>query len=657
MVSSHRRFLPCPMTRSSGKAKAPAAGGGKGSSGKGSKGKGEAAKVAAKVAAAALAAAKEKEAAALLAAAKVKEKSEADAALAAVKAREEAEAKDKATKIAERLALIFSGKDKAPTASEIMMALADCPCGAALDKDGKCTVKKCKKVRTSGKGSGDKRKPEDEDEGGGGDKDGGDKDKEKRKKAKKDKARDSDSESSDEESEYYKGDGLMMSKLRAMRKLKYSKRTDMAAAMAPKMQTTAVKDLDTGSTSAAALAMGGALARELLAQIPDWDLWEMDGPLAGIRRLHPEDPHAMAALVGAWEDPRATRWVAERAASAEMVGGLDNSLFAAALLGRDTGLALVSGAGRPRAVAWRGAPLASYTAAQVVTLVDEAVEEATRKAAVGSAAGRTVATAADMTHADVWGALGQCAPGDLASLGTRFAWFAAQVAHESANPVAVGAVAQVLLHGMLLGMGLPLAARKGDGPAPGAYLDALTARATARDLRLAGVTTGDVDATLQALGWSNKRQGGDGGGESNSKAGSTRGSAKQRKSDNGGGGGADSNGGSGGGGTGGGGGGGVKGKKPKGAHVQTKASEDEDGSSGESEVTPAAKKGAAKVRAPRGGTPPGAPSPDHPLYLDPSELRDAAGKERCRFFAKDGTCPRHKCYFSHEPAAKVSSRK
>jgi hypothetical protein len=305
----------------------------------------------------------------------------------------------------------------------------------------------------------------------------------------------------------------MMSKLRAARKLKYTKRTDLAAAAAPKVQMTAVKDLERGSTSAAALAMGGALARELLAQIPDWDLWEAGGPLVGIRRLHPEDPHAMAAAVGAWEDPHVTRWVATRAASAELIGGLDNSLFAAALLGRETGLALVSGAGRPRAVAWRGAPLASYTAAQVATLVDEATEEATRKAAVGSAAGRTVAAAADMAHADVWGALGQGAPGDLASLGTRFAWFAAQVAHESANPVTVGAVAQVLLHGMLLGMGLPLAARKGDGPAPGTYLDALTARATARDLRLAGVTPGDVDTTLQALGWGIKRKGGVDGGD------------------------------------------------------------------------------------------------------------------------------------------------
>jgi len=649
VVSSHRRFLPPRfMAKTRNGAKAPD-GGGKGSKGK----KAEAAKKEAAIkeaaAAAAAAAAKtKKEAAALLAAAKAKEESDAAAALAAVKALEKAEAEAKAAKVAERLASIFAKTGKVPTAGEIMAALESCPCGAALDKDGKCTDKKCKKVGAGAKDDTakaakgkNKRKTQDEDVGDGdndgnnenkikkgdGDNDGGNIEN-KIKKAKKKKEEDSDSDSSDEEGEFYKGDGLMMSKLRAARKLKYSKRTEMAAAAAPKMQTTAVKELEMGSTSAAALAMGGALARELLSQIPDWDLWEADGPLAGIRRLHPEDPHAMAAAVGAWEDPRVTRWVAERAASAELVGGLDNSLFAAALLGRETGLALVSGAGRPRAVAWRCAPLTSYTAARVVALVDEAAEEATRMAAVGSAAGRTVAAAADMAHADVWGALGQCAPGDLASLGTRFAWFAAQVAHESANPVTVGAVAQVLLHGMLLGMGLPLAARKGDGPAPGAYLDALTARATARDLRLAGVTPGDVDITLRMLRWHTKRKG-DG------------------DSDDGGGGG---------------GGGSAKGKKKKAKSarvppLQTEAAEDEDGNE-DAEATPAPKAGAAKAPSPKAGaTRGGAPASDHPYYLDPSELRDAAGQERCRFFVKDGTCTRTPCRFSHLPAAKAGRRK
>ena len=644
--------------------------GAKGKKAEAAKAKETAAKEAAAAATAAAAKAK-KEAAALLAAAKAKEESDAAAALAAVRALEKAEAEAKANKVAERLASIFAKTGKVPTAGEIMAALESCTCGAALDKDGKCTDKKCKKVGAGGKGTTgkaakdkNKRKMEDEDESDG-DNDG--ENENKNKKAKKKKEEGSDSDSSDEEGEFYKGDGLMMSKLRAARKLKYGKRTEMAAAAAPKMQTTAVKELEMGSTSAAALAMGGALARELLSQIPDWDLWEADGPLAGIRRLHPEDPHAMAAAVGAWEDPRVTRWVAERAASAELIGGLDNSLFAAALLGRETGLALVSGAGRPRAVAWRGAPVTSYTAAQVVVLIDEAAEEATRMAAVGSAAGRTVAAAADMAHADVWGALGQGAPGDLASLGTRFAWFAAQVAHESANPVAVGAVAQVLLHGMLLGMGLPLAARKGDGPAPGAYLDALTARATARDLRLAGVTPGDVDSALRALRWGSKRKDGDSD-DGHSRDGPAGGGAKQRKGTSGGGGVADtmdgsgSGGGGGGGGDGGGGGGGgsAKGKKKKAKRVsppQTEAVENEDGGE-EAEATPAPKAGAAKAPSPKAGAARGGtPASDHPYYLDPSELRDASGRERCRFYAKDGSCTRTPCKFSHMPAGKAGGRK
>ena len=611
------------MTRTRSRAKAPAAKGGKGSKGKA-------------------------EAAPALAAAKAKDTIDGDAALAAVKALEEADEKAKTTKIAERLARIFGGK-KSATADEIMAALENCECGAALDKGGECTSKKCTEVGAGGKdttGTGGKGK------GNGGKRPIGDVssndnyNNDGNKKAKK-KGKDSGGETTDDESEYYKGDGLMMAKLRAMRKLKYGKRAEMAAAAAPKMQTTTVKDLEIGSTSAAALALGGALARELRAQVPDWDLWEADGPLACVRRLHQEDPHAMAAAAGAWEDPRTTRWVAEHAAGADLIGGLDNSLLAAALLGPVTGLALLSGAGRPRAVAWRGAPLVSYVATQVATLVDEAVEEATRMAAVGSAAGRMVAAADDMAHADVWGALGQCAPGDLASLGTRFAWFAAQVAYESANPVAVGAVAQVLLHGMLLGMGLPLAARKGDGPAPGTYLDALTARATARDLRVAGVTPGDVDATLQALGWGSKRQGDGGGGNSNNNDGTARNNAKQRKGDKGGGGGAANSGG-------GSGGGGADSKKNKSVPpVPTKSPEDMGGSSEEEGAKPAAKKAAAKAGAPRGGS----PAADSYYYLDPSELRDAAGKERCRFFAKDGSCSRSPCRFSHKPAAKSGPRK
>ena len=436
--------------------------------------------------------------------------------------------------------------------------------------------------------------------------------------------------------------------------------------------THAVNDLEMGGMSATALAMGGALAREMSSQIPDWDIWETDGLLASVRRLHPDDPHAMAAVVGAWEDARVKQWAAERAAHAQLVGGLENSVLAAALLGKETGLALLSGAGRPRAVAWRGAPLATYTASQVMKVVDDAVEEATRRAAVGSAAGRTVSAAAGTAHVDVWGAVGQSAPGDVASLGTRFSWFAAQVAQESANPVTVGAVAQVLLLGMMVGMGLPLAARRGDGPSPGSYLEALTARAAAPSLVLAGVTKGDVEAALSALGWAgeNQRRGRLGAGESDAPArGGARASeavprggmraprvhvteaAGSRAGDVG---------------SGGGGGGAEAGSSvgvSRGSRLTLRAPEatvTPDGNAGSDgepadASTASATRGKESGRAHtfRGPT----TSPDHPYYLAQDEHRDAAGKPRCRFFAKDGTCRQgQRCTFSHEAAARQGSR-
>ena len=67
-------------------------------------------------------------------------------------------------------------------------------------------------------------------------------------------------------------------------------------------------------------------------------------------------------------------------------------------------------------------------------------------------------------------------------------------------------------------------------------------------------------------------------------------------------------------------------------------------SSEDAEATPAAKKGAAKPPMLTTGAARGAPSPNHPYYLNPSELRDAAGKERCRFFVKDGRCGRPRCH-------------
>ena len=130
--------------------------------------------------------------------------------------------------------------------------------------------------------------------------------------------------------------------------------------------------------------------------------------------------------------------------------------------------------------------------------MDTAVEKAVRLQGAGSASARTVAPVGTGIHDGFWTAVGQTAPGDAASLGTRFAWFCAAAAEASPEGVPPGGIAQVLLMAMVAGLGLPLASGKGV-PVGGALSAALSARAASTAMTVAGVERADEVAVLAAI--------------------------------------------------------------------------------------------------------------------------------------------------------------
>ena len=287
-------------------------------------------------------------------------------------------------------------------------------------------------------------------------------------------------------------------------------------------------------------------------------------------------------------------------------------------------------------------------------------------------------------HDGFWAALGQTAPGDAASLGTRFAWFCAAISEESPEGVPPGGVAQVLLMAMAAGLGLPLARSK--GAAVGGLLSAaLSARAAAAAMTVAGVERADEAAVLAAIkavwrgsatmqerksgkprvsgaaGESAGAEGGDddapdrAGGGGKPASGLRRRGVPNRGAED-----SDE--------------GDVarKASKPVSAGKSTGAGErrgdrgrgtshkaaalpsDEEEARSEVDVpdshaSPHGTRG--RKRSGTGGA--SAPAPKvHPLFIPPDELYDEDGKRRCRFHAAEpGSCKRNVCTFSHKPAA------
>ena len=222
------------------------------------------------------------------------------------------------------------------------------------------------------------------------------------------------------------------------------------------------------------MALGGALLDAVSELQPDWDVLDEKGPLGDVVRADlGQNPALLIAATGGWRDPDVITWAAQRAPRSVAVAGLADSPLATALMGPETGLAIIDIHGRLTIMADRAAPITRFTLPQVAELLDRAMRDAGSLVAAARKSRRPVTSILGSTqHASLFGALAQTGPECTASAGTRFAWGIGQlVTGATEYRVTPGMLAQVLLLLAVAGGPLVLAARS---TAP--LFDAHTAR-------------------------------------------------------------------------------------------------------------------------------------------------------------------------------------
>ena len=279
----------------------------------------------------------------------------------------------------------------------------------------------------------------------------------------------------------------------------------LEAAALPTTRAVTVRGAPLAATAppALTLALGGALRLAIDEITPDLDLFADDGPLADVVATLPDNPAMLAGACGAWLDEATVAWIADMAPRALAVAGLADTPFATALLGAETGLAVIDAHGRLAVAADRTAPLAGYSLYQIAELTDRAMSDAHILCTTARPTRRSVAASAGARgHASVFAALGQTDHTSPASAGTRFAWTIGQVVDQATEVrVTPGALAQLLL--LIAAAGGPfllaLQARRTLLPADTTRLLAARAAISTAAMAMYGVAPQDEAAALLAV--------------------------------------------------------------------------------------------------------------------------------------------------------------